>query len=118
MVVLIVESIVPLIGLRVLSNPTITTGIVCFDNEQLLTTVDDFVEVALGVPQLILLRGELEWLAQLADLRAQLTNLFNVSRVLHLKAVVLFDQRPNLLLQAALIECNKLIFKILLLPGG
>ena len=60
-------------------------------DQHLLATVDDFVELALGVAKLVLLRRHLKRLTKLAYLTGQVSDTLDVSCILHLQVIVFFD---------------------------
>ena len=88
-----------------------------------MALVDDFVDEAFDFTQFIFLRGELEWLFELGNLSVQVSDLLDIRRVLHLKVIILLNQRLDLVLQHVLIHGDQLVFqwsgcRSLLVVGG
>ena len=106
-VVLVVLAIAPLVELGVVNT---STGARLHD-QHLLATVDNFVELALGVAQLVLLRRHLKRLSKLAYLTGQVADTLDVSCILHLQVIVFFNQGAHLLLKTTLVHGNELVFE-------
>ena len=80
-------------------------------DQLVLAGVDDFVDLAFDVTQLVLLGSQLVWLAQAADFGFELLNLITVSCPLHLQIIVVFNEIFDLLFKSFLVHGCQLLLK-------
>lgn len=78
----------------------------------MLASVDDLVDLALDVPQFILLLLEFVWLPELRDVPRQTLDLLAICRVLHLQIVVVLDEGPDLLFESLVIHRVQLVLQM------
>jgi len=69
-----------------------------------LASVDDLIDLALDIAELLLLGAKLVGLAKAADFVFELLELVVVGSTLHLEIVIVLDQRLDLLLESLLVH--------------
>lgn len=77
----------------------------------MLASVDHIVDLALNIPQLLLLSLQLEWLLKLSNLTIERVDFLDVGRSLHPQLVVVPDQLLDLILESLSVESLQLILK-------
>ena len=68
-------------------------------DQHVLASVNDFVDLALDIAELILLSSKFVGLLELGDLMGQVVDLFSVRCILHFQLVVILYQSLHLLFQ-------------------